>query len=131
EADDSIFAAMEAGARGYLLKGADQDDVMRAVRAVGSGEAIFSPNIAERLMRYFSVPKPSAPPQLFPELTERQKEVLTLVAEGHSTAEIAEKLVISLKTVRNHISNILNKLQVSDRTQAIVRAREAGLGQKG
>jgi DNA-binding NarL/FixJ family response regulator len=129
EDDDSVFAAMRAGARGYLLKGADQDETLRAITAVSHGEAIFSPTIAKRLIRYFTPTKVSAtPPQAFPELTEREREILMLLAQGHNNAEIAQRLVLSPKTVRNHLSNVFSKLQVADRAQAIIRAREAGLG---
>ena len=129
EDDDSVFAAMRAGARGYLLKGADQDETLRAIQAVSRGEAIFSPAIATRLIRYFTPTKVlTIPAQAFPELTDREREVLTLLAQGHNNAEIAQRLVLSLKTVRNHLSNVFNKLQVADRAQAIIRAREAGLG---
>ena len=125
--DDSVFAVMRAGARGYVLKGADQG-VLRAVRAVASGESLFSPEIAARLMQFFANLEPAARPELFPELTEREREILSFIADGHTNTEIAEKLVISLKTVRNHVSNIFSKLQVADRAQAAIRAREAGLG---
>ncbi|GHO61128.1 DNA-binding response regulator [Ktedonobacter sp. SOSP1-52] len=129
EDDDSVFAAMRAGARGYLLKGADQDETLRAIQAVSHGEAIFSPAIARRLIRYFTPTKAlTTPAQAFPELTEREHEILTLLAQGHTNAEIAQRLVLSPKTVRNHLSNVFNKLQVADRAQAIIRAREAGLG---
>ncbi|MBK9710631.1 MAG: response regulator transcription factor [Kouleothrix sp.] len=127
EDDDSVFSAMRAGARGYLLKGADQAEVLRAIHAVASGEAIFSPAIAVRLMRFFASPSPAAPPQAFPELTEREREILALIAQGHNNNDIADKLVLSPKTVRNNVSNIFSKLQVADRAQAIVRARAAGL----
>lgn len=127
EDDDSVFAAMRAGARGYILKGADQKDLLRAIRAVANGEALFGPSIASRMMNFFAKPNP-APKQVFPELTEREREILALLAQGKSNAEIAAQLVISLKTVRNHVSNIFNKLQVRDRVQAALRAREAGLG---
>lgn len=129
EDDDSVFAAMRAGARGYVLKGADQDVVLRAIRAVAHGESLFSPNIAQRLMRFFGSLAPSAPPEAFPELTVREREVLVLIAEGKNNAEIAAQLAISVKTVRNHVSNIFNKLQVADRVQAALRAREAGMGE--
>ena len=125
--DDSVFAALRAGARGYLLKDARLDDLIRSVTAVHRGEAIFSPAIARRMIQYFSTPRTPVPPQLFPDLTEREREVLTLVAQGLSNEAIAARLVLSLKTVRNHVSNILSKLQVNDRTQAIIRARDAGL----
>jgi DNA-binding NarL/FixJ family response regulator len=127
EDDDSVFAAMRAGARGYLLKGAGQDEILRAVRAVGSGEAIFGPAIAERVLEYFSGPQPAT---AFPELTEREREVLELIARGRNNTEIARHFVLSEKTVRNHVSNIFTKLHVADRAQAIVRAREAGLGRE-
>ena len=129
EDDDSVFAAMRAGARGYLLKGADQDETLRAIQAVSHGEAIFSPAIAKRLIRYFSPRSAQTiPAQVFPELTEREREILTLLAQGHTNIDIAQRLVLSPKTVRNHLSNVFNKLQVADRAQAIIRAREAGLG---
>jgi DNA-binding NarL/FixJ family response regulator len=128
EDDDSIFAAMRAGARGYLLKGADRDELLRAVRAVASGEAIFGPAIARRLMGYFSGPRLSTLWQAFPDLTDREREVLARIAQGQSNAAIAADLYLSPKTVRNHISNIFSKLQVADRAEAIARARQAGLG---
>ncbi len=128
EDDHSVFAALRAGARGYILKDADEDEILRAIRAVGRGEAIFSPAIATRLIDFFSAPHPVAPPQAFPELTEREREILTLIAQGHNNTEIATRLVLSSHTVRNYVSNIFSKLQVADRVQAIIRAREAGLG---
>lgn len=128
EDDDSVFAAMQAGARGYLLKGARHDQIIGAIRAVAGGEAIFSPAIAQRMIKYFSAPKPVAS-LAFPELSAREREVLELLAQGFNNAEIVHQLVISDKTVRNHVSNIFNKLQVSDRAQAILRARDAGMGQ--
>ena len=127
EDDDSVFAAMRAGARGYLLKGAGPDEVLRAIRAVAAGEAIFGPSIAQRLMEFFAG-APSGPPSAFPDLTDREREVLELIARGESNQSIARRLFLSEKTVRNHASNIFTKLQVADRAQAIVRAREAGLG---
>ncbi len=130
EDNGSVFAAMRAGARGYVLKDAEKHDLLRAVRAVGSGEAIFSPAIATRVIGYFGQNNASpseTPGHLFPELTEREHEILVLIAQGLSNSEIAEHLVLSLKTVRNHVSNILGKLQVTDRARAIIRAREAGL----
>jgi DNA-binding NarL/FixJ family response regulator len=126
--DDSVFAAMRAGARGYLLKDASGEEVVNAIRAVTGGGAIFSPGVARRLIEFFSAPKPSAPPRAFPELTEREEEILGLIAQGKSNQEIAEGLFLSLKTVQNHVSNIFTKLQVADRAQAVIRAREAGLG---
>ena len=122
--DDSVFAAMRAGARGYILKGANQDEILRAIRAVESGEAIFSRVIAQRLMHFFSVARPT---QVFPELTEREHEILSLIAQGYKNAEIADHFTLSPKTVRNHVSNIFSKLQVADRAQAVLRAKEAGL----
>jgi DNA-binding NarL/FixJ family response regulator len=132
EDDDSVFAAMRAGARGYVLKGADAEEVLKVVGAVAEGEAHFGPEIAKRLMGFFSTPQsPAAPPRAFPELTEREEEVLSLVAQGKSNQEIARELFLTLKTVRNHASNIFLKLQVADRAQAVIRAREAGLGHDG
>ena len=128
EDDDSVFAAMRAGARGYLLKGANQAETLRAIRAVGNGEAIFGPAIARRLIGFFAAPAPIVPARLFPDLTEREREVLALIAQGHGNQAIADQLFLSLKTVRNHVSNIFSKLQVADRAQAVIRAREAGLG---
>jgi DNA-binding NarL/FixJ family response regulator len=126
EDDDSVFAAMRAGARGYLLKGSEQQEVMRAIRSIASGEAIFGPAIARRLIGYFS----SASTEAFPELTAREREVLELIAQGRNNQAIASELVLSLKTVRNHVSNVFNKLQVTDRAGAIVKAREAGMGRR-
>jgi DNA-binding NarL/FixJ family response regulator len=126
--DDSVFAAMRAGARGYVLKGADQSVLLRAMRAVANGESLFSPEIAERLMLFFSNLKPAAGAEIFPELTTREREILTLIAQGDTNADIATRLTLSVKTVRNHVSNIFSKLQVADRVQAAIRAREAGLG---
>lgn len=126
--DDSVFTAMRAGARGYLLKGADQAEIVRAVTAIGSGEAIFGPTVAQRIVEFFAAPRPAHVTQVFPELTAREHEVLDLIAAGRSNADIAATLVLSHKTVRNHVSNIFTKLRVADRATAIVRAREAGLG---
>lgn len=126
EEDDSVFAAMRAGARGYVLKGADAEEVVKVVRAVANGEAHFGQEIAKKLMGFFSSPQPTA--LVFPELTDREREVLELIAQGLSNAEISRRLFVSPKTVRNHISNIFGKLRVADRAQAIVRARQAGLG---
>jgi DNA-binding NarL/FixJ family response regulator len=132
--DDSVFAAMRAGARGYLLKDADKDEVVRAIVAVERGEAIFSPAIAQRMIRYFSAAPSRASqknqPGEFAELTERELEILDLIAQGHNNLAIANKLSLSIKTVQNYVSSILTKLQVADRAQAIVRAREAGFGKK-
>lgn len=128
--NDSVFAAMQAGARGYLLKGAEGEETMRAIRAVAGGEAIFSPTVAQRLIEYFARRQPTTSPQVFPELTDREREILVLIAQGYANAEIADRLVLSPKTVRNYVSNIFSKLQVADRAHAIIRAREAGLGKE-
>ncbi len=128
EDDDSVFAALQAGARGYLLKGALKAEILRAIRAVASGEAIFGPVIARRLMSYFATPRPAAAVQAFPELTEREQEILALIAQHKTNPEIAARLSLSPKTIRNHVSNIFDKLQVADRGEAIIRARDAGLG---
>ena len=126
--DDSVFAAMRAGARGYLLKGAEGAETVRAIRAVAHGQAIFSPAVAERVMHFLGQARPAAGDVAFPELTEREREVLALVAQGLTNRAIAERLAISPKTVRNHVSSIFGKLQVADRAEAIIRARNAGLG---
>ncbi|WP_082104454.1 response regulator [Demequina soli] len=129
EDDDSVFAAMRAGARGYLLKGAEQDELERAVRAAAAGEAIFGPEIAARIVAHFATGAGSRV-AAFPQLTDRERQVLELIAAGKGNAAIAHDLMISLKTVRNHVSAIFAKLQVSDRAAAIVRAREAGLARE-
>jgi DNA-binding NarL/FixJ family response regulator len=126
--DDSVFAAMRAGARGYLLKGAEGAETVRAIHIISSGDAIFSPAIARRLIQYFGAPQPAATPLAFPDLTEREREILGLIAEGYTNTAIAERLGLSPKTVRNHVSAIFGKLQVADRAEAISRARAAGLG---
>ena len=126
--DDSVFDAMQAGAKGYLLKGADPEETLRAIHSVANGAAIFSPKVAERLITYFGKNRDTTNHEAFPELTEREREILELIAQGLSNPVIAERLVLSPKTVRNHVSNIFSKLQVSDRSQAIIRAREAGMG---
>jgi DNA-binding NarL/FixJ family response regulator len=127
EDDDAVFAAMRAGARGYLVKGSSQVEILHAVRAVGSGEAVFGPVIAQRLIEYFSA-LPAGPSEAFPQLTPREREVLELLAQGESNQAIARRFTLSQKTVRNHVSNIFTKLRVTDRAQAIVKAREAGIG---
>jgi DNA-binding NarL/FixJ family response regulator len=127
EDDDSVFAAMRAGARGYVLKGADQEEMLRAIRAVSRGEALFGPTIAARLTSFFSNSSSHAA-TAFPNLTDREREVLNLLAQGLNNQDIASRLVISVKTARNHVSNIFSKLQVVDRVQAIIRARDAGMG---
>ena len=134
--DDSVFAAMRAGARGYLLKDADKEELVRAIVAVEKGEAIFSPAIAQRMIQYFtgsSAGHASAKKggsDEFGELTERELEILDLIAQGQNNSTIAIRLSLSIKTVQNYVSSILTKLQVADRAQAIVRAREAGFGKK-
>jgi DNA-binding NarL/FixJ family response regulator len=127
EDDNSVFTAMRAGAWGYLLKGASHDEMLRAIRAVAGGQAIFSPAIATRMMDFFNAMHPAKVSDIFPELTGREREVLGLIAQGYNNAQIAGELVISPKTVSNHITNILSKLQVADRTEAIIKARQAGL----
>jgi DNA-binding NarL/FixJ family response regulator len=126
--DDSVFAAMRAGARGYLPKDADSEDLVRAIRAVAGGDVIFGESIATRLQSFFKADRGRPATDPFPELTDREDEVLELIARGQSNAEIARQLQITDKTVRNHVANVFNKLHVADRSQAIVRAREAGLG---
>jgi DNA-binding NarL/FixJ family response regulator len=128
EDDHSVFTAMRAGARGYVLKGARPEEMLRALQAVGSGEAIFSPAIATRMLDFFGNLQPAAFPHALPELTEREREILDLIAQGQSNAAIAKQLVLSPKTISNYVSNIFSKLQVADRAQAMLRAREAGLG---
>ena len=125
--DDSVFAAMRAGARGYLLKGAEGGETLQAIHVVSTGEAIFSPSIAQRLMQYFGASRPRGADQPFPDLTEREREVLALIAQGYTNQAIAERLVITPKTVRNHISAIFSKLQVTSRLDAIMRAKDAGM----
>ena len=131
EDDDSVFAAMRAGAKGYLLKDSGGEGVVYAIRAVTSGEAVFGSGVAERIIGFFSEPRAAIPQRAFPELTEREEEVLSMVAQGKSNQEIARQLFVSVKTVRNHVSNILLKLQVADRSQAVIRARDAGMGRDG
>lgn len=123
--DDSVFDAVKAGALGYILKGADPDEIIRAIRSVANGEAIFSPNTARRLSSFFSRSKPATP---FPELTEREQQVLQRIARGLTNAAIADELYLSDKTVRNHVSNIFSKLHVASRAEAVARARDAGVG---
>jgi DNA-binding NarL/FixJ family response regulator len=124
DSDSSVFAAVRAGAKGYLLKGADQQDVERAIRTVAAGEAVFGTAIAARLVSYFDGNRTRA----FPELTPREHDVLELLADGLDNQAIAETLMLSLKTVRNNVSAIFTKLRVADRTQAMLKARESGLG---
>lgn len=127
EDDDSLFAALRAGARGYMLKDADEADLVRAIRSIAAGESLFSAGVASRVLTYFQQVRPVAP-QVFPTLTERERDILHLIAKGKSNAFIAAELSLSVKTIANNVSNIFGKLQVADRAEAIVRAREAGLG---
>ncbi|CAN5858301.1 response regulator transcription factor [soil metagenome] len=128
--DASVFAAMRAGARGYLVKGAEQEEIERAIRAVARGEAIFGPGVAGRVLGFLSNP-PATHEGKFPELTERERRILDLLAAGLSNSIIGERLGIASKTVANNVSTIFTKLQVADRAQAIIRARDAGLGKAG
>jgi DNA-binding NarL/FixJ family response regulator len=128
--DSSVFASMRAGARGYLLKEANRNEIIRAIQAVGDGEAIFSPSIARRMMYYFESKSKQVQAEVFPQLTEREREVLDYIARGENNAGIAGVLGLNQKTVRNHVSNILSKLHASDRAHAIIMAREAGLGKE-
>ncbi len=125
--DDSVFAAMRAGARGYLLKGAEGSETLQAIRVVSQGEAIFSPAIAGRMMQFFGAPRSLNTQEPFPELTDREREVLSLIAPGYTNQAIAERLVISPRTLRNHITSIFSKLQVTSRLEAILRAKDAGM----
>jgi DNA-binding NarL/FixJ family response regulator len=128
EDDPSVFTAMRAGARGYILKDAERDDIVRAIRAVGRGEAIFSPSIAARLMDFFTTAASTVPREAFPMLTTREREILHLMTQGTTNADIADLLSLSGKTVANYVSNILSKLQVADRDAAIRQARDMGMG---
>lgn len=130
EDDASIFAAMRAGARGYVLKGANHQELLQAIRAVAQGQVLLGPAIAARVTQFFARAQPSAGARPFPELTEREHEILELMSRHHTNSEIAQQLGIGDKTIRNHISNIFNKLQVVDRAQAVVKARQAGLGDR-
>jgi len=127
--DDSVFAAMRAGAKGYLVKGVEQEDIARAIRSVAAGEAIFGPGVAQRVLGFLTSP-PARTENAFPELSPREHEVLDLLAAGLNNAGIAERMGIASKTVANNVSAIFTKLQVADRAQAIVRARDAGLGRE-
>ena len=126
EDEDSVFLALRAGARGYVLKDADEEELTGAIRSVARGEAIFSRAVAERVLTFFAVPRPA--PKVFPELSDREREILSLIAAGHPNPSIARNLSLSPKTVANYVSAIFAKLQVADRAEAMIRAREAGLG---
>lgn len=125
--DDTIFAALRAGARGYILKGAEGEETLRAIRAAANGESIFSPTVAQRLTQFFTQSSTQSGSLLFQELTHRERDILKLIAQGLTNTAIAERLSLSPKTVRNQVSIILSKLQVADRAEAIIKAREAGL----
>ncbi|MBC8162938.1 MAG: response regulator transcription factor [Roseiflexaceae bacterium] len=122
--DSTVFNALKAGACGYILKGASGEEMLRAIRAAASGESIFSPKIAQRIMQHFAIPLATTS---FPELTEREREILALLAQGLTNSAIADRLSLSIKTVRNRVSDIFSKLQVSDRAAAIIKARDAGM----
>jgi DNA-binding NarL/FixJ family response regulator len=128
EDDDSVVAAMRAGASGYLVKGASREDLIRGIRIVADGGAVFGREVAERLKAYFSVLHEVPSRAAFPDLTDRERQILDLIARGHDNRRIARELVLAEKTVRNHITHIFMKLQVTDRMSAAVRARDAGLG---
>lgn len=127
--DDSVFSALRAGARGYLVKGSEGDVTLRAIRSAAQGESIFSPGIAQRVRNYLTGDEQRKGAEPFPELTPREREILDLIAQGLTNAAIAERLVISPKTVRNQVSEIYSKLQVASRGEAVARARDAGFGQ--
>jgi DNA-binding NarL/FixJ family response regulator len=126
--DEAVVAAMRAGARGYVVKGAGRDEVLHALRTVAAGGAVFSPAVADRLAAYFAGLARLPGREAFPQLTDREREILDLVARGYDNRRIARDLVLSEKTVRNHVSNVFAKLDVADRTEATLRARNAGLG---
>jgi DNA-binding NarL/FixJ family response regulator len=128
EDDESVFAAVQAGARGYLVKGARQAELLRAIRSVAEGGAVFGPAIARRMVDFFTAAAHAGAATAFPDLTGREREILDLIARGRANTQIAEQLGLSTKTVRNHVSSIFTKMQVVDRAQAIVKAREAGIG---
>ncbi|MBW6439362.1 response regulator transcription factor [Actinoplanes hulinensis] len=127
EDDGTVFAAIRAGARGYLVKGAEQEEIVRAISTVAAGGAIFGATLAQRIAEFFAAGPPQ-PTDAFPQLTAREREIFELLAAGRSNAQIAAALYLSPKTVRNNVSNVFAKLQVADRTEAILRAREVGLG---
>jgi DNA-binding NarL/FixJ family response regulator len=128
EDDEALFGALRAGARGYLLKGADREEIVRAVLAVAAGDAVYSATVARRIVGFFTSAHQSYTAQVFPELTTREREILDLVAAGLGNHEIARRLVLSEKTVRNNVAAILTKLQLPDRAAAVARARDSGLG---
>jgi DNA-binding NarL/FixJ family response regulator len=126
EDDDSVFSALRAGARGYILKDADEAEIVRAIRAVANGDSLFGPSIASRVLAFFASARPVAP-HIFPTLTERERDILSLLARGKANSVIARELNLSSKTIANNLTNIFSKLQVADRSEAIIRARDAGL----
>lgn len=128
EDDDSVFSALRAGARGYVLKDADEDELLRAIHAIANGDSLFSPSIANRVLAFFAASRPVAP-EIFPSLTDRERDILALLARGRSNPQIAAELFLSPKTIANNLTNIFSKLQVADRSEAIIRARDAGLHQ--
>ena len=130
EDDSSVFPAIRAGARGYLLKNSEQEDLLRAIRTVAAGGAVFSPGIAQKVLGYLSAPQVPSTTGLFDELTERESEILEQIARGKTNAEIAANLNLSVKTVSNYISNVLLKVHATDRAKLMLMALEAGLGQK-
>jgi DNA-binding NarL/FixJ family response regulator len=127
EDDASLFTAMRAGAKGYVLKGANHNELLQAIRAVAQGQVLFGPAIAARITRFFATAHLLSAAQPLPELTEREREILGLMARHYANPEIAQQLGLSVKTISNHISSIFNKLQVADRAEAILRARQAGV----
>ncbi|CAN5674433.1 MAG: response regulator transcription factor [Chloroflexia bacterium] len=128
EDDDSVFLALRAGARGYVLKDADEDEIIQAIRTVAGGGAIFSPAVAERVLAFLSGQRPTTHDPVFPDLTVREREILERIAQGYPNPRIAQQLGLSPKTVGNYVSIIFDKLQVADRAEAIIRARDAGMG---
>lgn len=130
DGDDSVMRAMQAGARGYLVKGARQSEIVRSIEVVADGGAVFGPAVARRLFGVLNAAAHATSTALFPELTAREREILELVARGRSNAEIAAALDLAPKTVRNHVSSVFTKLQVVDRAKAIIKARDAGIGQR-
>jgi DNA-binding NarL/FixJ family response regulator len=127
--DQTVVTAVQAGARGYLLKGADQDEIARSLKAVASGEVIFGPGVAGAVLGMMT--SPPSPPELFPELTTRERDILRLLTEGHRTADIASQLYLSPKTVSNCLTSIFSKLGVTSRAEAIVAAHERGMRPNG
>jgi len=130
EDDASVFPAIRAGARGYLLKNSEQEELLRAINTVAAGGAVFSPGIAQKVLGYLSAPPPQMPANLFDELTEREREILESIARGQTNVEIAANLNLSVKTVSNYVSSVLLKVHATDRAKLMLMALEAGMGQK-